>query len=113
MFQSVISSITFVIMANTLKLFQFFQKFNQTVGIQPAQQHWPSERIVLLSSASLIISSFGFLMFDAKSLFDYTFGTFTMFTQLSVIIIYILFIQQSEHLLKSIEKCEEFIEKSK
>lgn len=114
--RSVVSLWPSIIMTSSVKLFQFFQNIHQTIGIcesQPNQQRWLKKLIYRIGLVSFVFSSFAFLIFEARSLFDYGFGSFSLITVVNSSILYVLFIWKSENILKSIGKCEEFIEKSK
>lgn len=104
------------IMAGSIKLFQFFQKINQILGIceSPSNpKQWSRKTVFLILFAPCTISTFGFLLVEAKSVFDNAFGIFTLVLVISALLIYLLIVWQSENMLKSIEGCEKFIEKSK
>lgn len=106
-------------MAPSIRLFQFVQKFHQTIGIYPPRANQKrrsihSKSIICLGFlAQFIVSTVVFLAHDAKSMFDYGFGFFGLTTVINCTVIYILFTWQSETLLNYIENCERFIETSK
>lgn len=106
-------------MAGSIKLFQLFQKFHQTLGIYPTQVNQKHHLIIsrraifLIGSTQYILSTAGYLVFEAQSMFEYGFGYFMSSTTLNGIIIHILLAWQLENTLKFIETCEGFIEKSK
>ena len=108
-------------MAGSIKLFQFVQKCHQTLGILPRQPN-PKQKqlsshsiqaIFLTCLAQYIFTTAAFLLFKAKSMFDYGFSFFILIGLANCIAIYLIFIWQSENTLKFIENCEGFIEKSK
>lgn len=106
-------------MVKPIALLQFLQKFHQIIGIFPFQPNrkqyltkW-NRTIFLVSTTQFLFASTAFLMFDAKSIFDYGFGFCVLICIINPNVIYLIFIWQSENTLKFIENCEAFIEKSK
>lgn len=106
-------------MVGTIKLFQFIQKFHKIIGIYPSQakrKQCPinlTQTIFLICSAQIMFTSAAFSVFEAKSMIDYGFGFYMLISIINIIVIYLVFIWQSQNTLKFIETCEEFIEKSK
>lgn len=116
---SVLSLLPIVIMAGSVELFQFFQRFHQTIGIAhgplPNQKQYSNsmKAIFLIILIQIVITTVAFLLFEAQiSMFDYCFGFCCLITLIESIDIYLLFIQQSEDTMKFIKNCEGFIEKS-
>lgn len=100
-------------MSGSIKLFQFFQRIHQAIGIHPSQSN-PTNwgRIVLLVCFVQILFTAIFL-FDAKSMFDLGFAFFLLISLINAVVNYFIFICESENTLKFIQSCEAFIEKSK
>lgn len=105
-------------MANgSLKLFQFIRKFDQAIGIHPYE---PNQKgfsfnwryaTVSFGLAQFFLSSVGFLLFEAKFLFDYGLGIFIVLIVLDGVILHLIPIWESNNMFKYIENCEKFIEK--
>lgn len=105
-------------MAGSVELFHFFQKVQQAFGIRPPQlkqkQHSIELRNVLLPIfCAQLITGAGFLLFEAKSVFEYGFGFYVLITYIHVIAIYSIFIWENENIFEYFESCKKFIEKSK
>lgn len=117
-------------MAGSIKFLHFIQKFHRIIGIRLSQ---PEQKIVFalfkrkcvtisISSFKIIIflifctqilfTTVAFLLFDAKSMFDYGLALFIFISTICGIAIYVIFVWQSKNTLKFIENCESFIEKS-
>lgn len=103
-------------MTGSHKLFQFFQKFHQTMGIYPlrsTEQKYPTKwgiMILLVCFAQILFTTIS--MFQAHSIFEYGFAFFQIIGVTNVVVIHFIFICESENTLKFIENCEVFIEKS-
>lgn len=108
-------------MVGSIQLFQFVQKFHQTIGInlfQPNQNECSttiSARTTTIFACMIqfTLSVFAYLVFEAKSLFDYGIGFFAIICSIAGILICALFVSQQQNFSKFIKICEEFIEKSK
>lgn len=107
-------------MVGSIKLFQFIQKFHQTIGIYPSSQ--PNRKqhsinltntIFLICSVQNMFATAAFLVFEANSMFDYGFPIFSIIGIINGVVIYLTFIWQSKNTLKFIEFSERFIEKRK
>lgn len=103
-------------MSGSVKLFQFIQKCHQMIGIhsiEPNQNQWYTKRTAIFMSFSTqcILTSSGFLLFKAESMFEYGFTYFILITLIVETINYTLFIWQSENTIEFIDNCEKFIEK--
>lgn len=104
-------------MTGSIKLFQFFQRIHQTLGIHPSrsnQKKYPIEwrKILFLVCFAQILFT-AIFMLDAKSMFDYGFAFFLLICLINAHVIYLIFIWESENTLEFIQCCEVFIEKSK
>lgn len=105
--------------AGSIKLFQYYQKFNQAVGIYSRQSDQNSNSInsknviLIVSIAQFFVSSTAFLLFDAKSILDYGISVSALLVEISVTVYMLILIYQMEKTLKFIENCEQFLEKSK
>lgn len=114
--RSTVRSLSIVIMVILIKLFQRFQKFHQMriIGISSFQANSNSRKTFgLIFFGQFTVTTVAFLVFDAKSLFDYGFGFFTVITAINFNIMYLIFIWEFENTYKFIGNCERFIEKSK
>lgn len=103
-------------MVGSVKLFQFLIKSQQMIGIAPNQSKQKQHLINALYStalAQLISTSVIFLIFKAKSMFDYGFAFFVTSNTVKALLLYLLLMWQCENTLKFIEYCEGFIAKSK
>lgn len=105
-------------MASPVKLFQFFQKVNETMGIYESKS---KSRKCLFNSRSIFYLfvaaqfwSFNtlFLVFEAESMVDYGFGFYTFISVICCLVPYLLFIWQFENMLKFVENSEKFLLKS-
>lgn len=105
-------------MAGPIKLFQFFQNCQQTIGIDQFEQDQKkrsinsTRMIFLISFAQLMLTMIAFLAFEAESIIDYGFTFWAITCLNNGCGNYSIFIWQSENTLKFIEDCEAFIEKS-
>lgn len=113
-------SLQFIVnMAYSVKLFQFFQKFQQIIGLYPPQ---PNQReILIIAKRALfliwfpqpILSLVAYFVYEAESMFEFGFAIYTLLTLLNSVAIYLLFIWQLKNTLEFIANCEGFIAKSK
>lgn len=85
-------------MAGSIQLFQFVQRFHQTIGIYPCQsnqkQHpinW-TQAIFSICSAQSMLTTAAFLVFEAKSMFECGLVFFILITMINAIVIYLIFI---------------------
>lgn len=108
-------------MAGSVKLFQFFQRIHQIIGVSPSHPIRKDQEtilcltrtIVLLCCAQIVLTLAAFLAFESKSMFDFVFAFYVLITLINGMVIYSVFIWESENTLKFIESSEGFIEKSK
>lgn len=105
---------------NTIKLFQFIQKYYRAIGIhkpEPSQsdRHFlnSTNYIFILSSAPMLISSLAFLLYQAKTTYDFGLSIYYLSCLIFSGIYYIIYIRQIKNISKYIENCEMFIEQSK
>lgn len=107
-----------VIMAGSVKAFQFFQKIHRIIGLYPAQ---PDEKqftfnlrrtIFLFGNAQLALPTVIHAVVEAKSMFDFGMCSFIIITLVNVKSVYLLFDWQLEITRRFIETCEEFIAQS-
>lgn len=107
-----------VIMASSIKVFQFNQKFHQTIGFylpQPNQNKLSlnlENKIVLIVFTQYGLTVGAYLVFEANRIADYTFGFIGLSSIAHSILIYMLFLWQLGNTLEFFENCEKFIEKS-
>lgn len=111
-----LSAVTFV--AIDMESFQAAKNFFNMMGIYSPQQNPNSSFnfkifIVLLLMAVSFIQSFGILLFQAKSTFEYGISFYASVTTLAVIAIYSLIIWHRVIFFTVTEKFEAFIAKSK
>lgn len=106
-------------MAGSIKLFQFFQKFQQTMGICPSQPNQNEYFItarkmcVFFCNTQITLTMIAFLVFETVSMFEFGFTFFLTNGMINSIVVYIISAWQVENTLKFIESCEGFIAKSK
>lgn len=114
-----ISLLSIVIMAGSMKLFLFFQKIHQTLGIHPPQAFQKkflinsSNVFYLVGLAHFALGAFEFLIWEGNSLFDIGLVFYVIIISIACIVFYIIFIWQNENTLSFIKDCEKFIENSK
>lgn len=107
-------------MAGSVKLFQTIQKCYHTMGIhspQPSQSNQKLQFIKMSLFISYITIFFmfhvSFIVFEATSLVQFESSLCDSSTELGILIIYLLTNWRIAHILRFIEMCERFIEKSK
>lgn len=102
----------------TIKLFQFFQKTYQDIGILPPQSN-PYRSInlkkwfILFGHAKCIITSAGYLVFEANSMIEYGMVFYICVSTVLTITFYLTLLWKMETILSFIENCERFVAKSK
>lgn len=108
-----------VIMAGSVKLFQFFQKFQRILGIYPSQSGRKQRSMILrrtvylIGISQLFFSTAAYLVLEADSVYQYGFGFCISITLFTCITVYLLFVWQLENTVDFIKHCEEFIATSK
>lgn len=107
-------------MTSSVKLFEFIQKFHQTLGIYPPQPNQKQSgqinlvnKFFIACCTQLMFTNVAFLAFEAESMFSYGLAFFVFIAMINGVVIYLTFIFQIENTLKYIENCEGFIAKSK
>lgn len=102
-----------------IKLFQFNQKFCQMVGIGVRQMNKMCRYKVraintmfAISSVQFAMAALAFLLYDATSKGEYGACTFANLNTIEAVVDYFIMIWKAEEILKFIETCERFIEKS-
>lgn len=110
-----ISLLSIITMASSIKLFQFVQKFHRALGIYPSYSSSSCSRLklVLICLIQVGLTLFTFLLFEAKSMYDYGFGCCILISQIIAIVTYLSFVWQSKNTANSIANWEKFIAKSK
>lgn len=104
-------------MADSIKLFQFFHKVHQIIGIYPSRANTkqcsinPQNTAVFACFSQVIFTTIAFAV-EAKSMFDFGFGFFVIIDILNSVAIYLLFVQQLENTLEFIKNCERFLDNS-
>ena len=107
-----ISLLSITTMDSSLKLFQLVQKFYQTMGIYPSLTLNWKNLIFLLAMILQLIGLFAFFLFESTIISErgmVFFGITTNFYSLSD---YSITLWRIPEILKLIELCEKFIEKS-
>lgn len=105
-------------MADSIKLFQFFQKNQQFFGIFPSQSNQKylsinSTRVVyLIVCVQCVFMHIAYIVYGADSMFELGFSYSATFCAFNGTFTYCLFISESENTLEFIETCEGFIAKS-
>lgn len=99
-------------MASSIKLFQFIQRYHETVGMRSTQTNKRRSQIFLIFAMQYMILQTIFLIIEANSMFDYGFGFFMAICVATTTIIYFLFKWQLKNTLTIIEDCERFISQS-
>lgn len=116
---SAVSSVLVVNMAGSIKIFQLFRKCHQTIGIHPPQ---PNQKqplinwikwIFVICLAQLMFATAAFMVFEAKSMFDYGLAFLLSIAIINSLVVYLIFIWQTENIVKFIGNCEDFIVESK
>lgn len=106
-------------MATSIKLFQFIQNIHQIIGIYPSVMNQKLCAInsrnatLIIFLTQFILTMVAFLVFEAKSVFDFGFGFFTLISTINIFVVYLLLIWQFENTVEFIDNCEAFIKKSK
>lgn len=114
-----ITRLSTVKMAGSIELFRFVRKCHRIYGIdscQLDQKHHSissAKLIFLISCVLFMFSTAAFFLFEANSLFDYVFAFYSLVTIANCIVVYLIFIWQSQSTSEFIGKCERFIEKRK
>lgn len=109
-------------MAGSVKLFQFFQQIHQLIGFSP-QSHpiqkyqetilYLIKTFLLLCCAQLILATAAFLALESQSILDFALAFYVLISLINGMVIYSVFIWESENTFEFIENCEGFIGKSK
>lgn len=106
-------------MVGSPKLFKYYRKYNQVIGLDSSKLHRNSisqnakRVILLLSVAQFFVSSAASIVFDAGTTFDYGISVSYLLLDITIAIEIFLSIYQMEKTSKFIENCEQFIEQSK
>lgn len=105
---------------NSIKLFEFNQKYCQIIGIRSVQSNQMRAQklnamnwIYISFATQYVTASAAFLLFDAKSLRDYGITFVAMITTISAMVDYFILMWKMGNFLNFIEMCERFIETSK
>lgn len=114
-----ISREVIVSMAGLVKSFQFFQKYQQIIGIHSSQAKRMqyaiiSKRVIFLAaSAMYMFPTVAYLVFDTESIFDYGMAFLTTSSTTNSVVVYLIFVWKLENILAFIDICDAFITKSK
>lgn len=101
-----------------MRLFLTVKKFYETLGIhlpQPNQKYSifnAKNLFILFILIQMCLTSTAFVLFKAKSEFEYGFPTYVSITEVLSIIYLCIQMWKIEDILKLMKKCDEFIEKS-
>lgn len=112
-----LSTILAIVMAGSIKLFQFNKKLYEMLGVYP---HQNNEKIlfnsrnlfILFCCAQFCISMAAFFIFKAKTMQEYNISIYMSLTQFYIMINFLLLMWQISNILNLITDFEEFIEKS-
>lgn len=102
----------------SIALFRFLRKFYRAVGIHPSQsdQNYCSFNrknvVFCLCLVPSTIATAAFFLFKAESISDFELSLFFLPCCLLCLALYLILIWQIGKILKFIEDCEEFIERS-
>lgn len=106
-------------MANPIKLFPCVQECFRFMGIFPFQSNRKClstnliRAIFLICCVQWMLTTAAFFVFAATSMFEYGFAFCMLNCIIADIVVYLIFIWQSDNALKFFEKCEGFIKQSK
>lgn len=105
-------------MAGSIKLFQFNKRFCQTIGIFVPQTDYDrsiktSKNVIfVVCVVQFALASIAFLLYDAKSMGEFGEIFFMVICSIEAMCSYFINVWNFEDILKFIENCEAFIEKS-
>lgn len=99
----------------SIKFFQFNQIYCQTIGIEVTKSFKSESKhlIFAISETIFTLALFGFLLYDAESIGEYGIIFFTLGCVVHATTFYIFMCCKIKDILKFIEHCETFCEKSK
>lgn len=119
-FNIVDSSLSLLVMAGSIRLFQFVQNYCQTMGIIHSVQsqpiHLPFNWRKLYFSISMLlmfIATFDFFLLGADSVGDYSTSFYNAISQLYSIVDFIINCWHNKHILMLIVMFEKHMETSK
>lgn len=105
---------------DSIELFQFIKKYYDAIGInKPESNHldWhffnSTNWILILSAISMLISSIAFLLFQAKTTYDFGWSFLYSLCLFFGGIFYVIFSFQIKNISIFIKSCEIFIQNSK
>lgn len=114
-----ISHLLTVMMAGSVKLFQFIYQTYQSLGIyptQPSRSYCPfnwKKWVIVISGVQYFVSALLFVLFEAKSMYEYGMTFYTLLWVVFATGTYIVPTWQMRHTMEFTECCERFIESSK
>lgn len=100
----------------SIKLFEFNRKFSHLIGIRLPQNRSmlnAKNVILVICLSQFVIALVGFLVYDAKSMGEYSAAFFPFVSGIEALSAYVITIWEFGNILKFIENCEKFIEMSK
>lgn len=103
---------------NPIKLFQFNQKYCETIGISMCQSNQNFYKLnaknvlFVICVVQLSIASATFLVFDANSMGEYGITSHILITIVKCMVDYFIALRRLEAIVKFTKNCEAFIEKS-
>lgn len=110
----------FIKMAGSIKIFQFIQKYYQTVGIFPSKSHRIESSsinvknvVFFIGILPYIVSLSAFLAFQVNSMLDVGISVFILISMVSTVFFYIIPTGQMKNTLMFVANCERFIEQRK
>lgn len=110
-----ISFILYVKMVSSIKLFQFIQKYNRTLGINSPKSNKTCLKnlIFVFCEVQFGAALIAFMSIEANSMLEYGITCFPFSCAMVGVIVYLISIWQIKNCSKLIENCERFIEKRK
>lgn len=105
-------------MVGEIKLFRYVQKFYRMTGIYPSKScHHHSLSVKntfsLISLIAFFLSTFGYFLFKANTVNEYGMCFYASFSMLEILLYFIVNLLKIQKILNLIERCEDFIAKSK
>lgn len=108
-----------VAMANSIKLFQFLQKYNRAMGIDSIKEsndiccgiNW-KKFIFLAAEVQYTVELMAFMFFEAETIFEYGTIFFGIASSIFSIVTHLIYSRQMKNFSEFNENCEHFIEKS-
>lgn len=107
-------------MTNSIKIFQFIQKYYRAIGIYQSKSNnrfgstFNAKNVLFfIFILPYIVSLTAFLLFQVKAMLDIGISVFILISMISTIFFYIIPVFHMENTSMFVENCERFIEGSK